>query len=339
MVHITQSQLLRALTLAGAPVSLTSTAVGSHNALDVDIQDWPVLTSTGTISGNGQNVTGPISGHLGASINVSAAAAGQTGTMLFEASFDNQVSWVLIQVFHQGGSGTAGIWIGAQNTWAASPNSEVFLCGSLAGATHVRIRAISFSGANLNVTINATATFIDTAHKASSLTEVAQPLGSINQITVGGNDGANSRYLRILNSLPVGTEYGALVRLVDPKTTEWGRAASPTVGSASANNAAPGIGAVQADSGSLAAGDYEVDIFLSVSDTNAVGKGLVVEHRDAANAVTLRNIGGCAVPGQTPIHLKRWTLALNERIRVIAGSAAGAAASQYVSTIIWRLAG
>jgi len=123
------------------------------------------------------------------------------------------------------------------------------------------------------------------------------------------------------------------------RVREWTNAASPTVGSASANNAAPGIGAVQADSGALAAGDYEIDIYLSVSDTTVVGKGLVVEHRNAANSATLRNIGGCSVPGQIHIHVKRWTLVLNERIRVIAGTAAGAAASQYVSTIIWRTAG
>ena len=100
--------------------------------------------------------------------------------------------------------------------------------------------------------------------------------------------------------------------------------------------AAPGIGAVIADTGALAAGDYDLEIQLACQDTNAVGKGMVVEHRNAANGATLHNLGGCAAPDSNTSKLTRYTLLLNERIRVIAGTAAGAAASSYVATIRTR---
>ena len=105
----------------------------------------------------------------------------------------------------------------------------------------------------------------------------------------------------------------------------------------SAQNAAPAIGAVQADTGALAAGDYEVHIHLAASDTLAVGKGLIVEHRNAANSATLHRYGACPAGGSIDIDIPRVTIALNERIRVIAGTAAGAASSFYVSSIGRRL--
>jgi len=102
---------------------------------------------------------------------------------------------------------------------------------------------------------------------------------------------------------------------------------------ASAKNAAPSASAVQADTGALTAGDYDFDIFMLASDTVAVGKGLVVEHRNASNNATLQTLGGCAAQGNQTVNLRRYTIATNERIRVIAGTAAGAASSMYVSAI------
>ena len=107
----------------------------------------------------------------------------------------------------------------------------------------------------------------------------------------------------------------------------------------SVKSAAPAANAVQADTGALAAGDYDFDIQLSVGDTTAAGKGLVIEHRNAANAATLQNLGGCGDQGcAIQVRLRRYTLAVNERIRVIAGTAAGAAGSMYISAIGRRLA-
>jgi hypothetical protein len=105
----------------------------------------------------------------------------------------------------------------------------------------------------------------------------------------------------------------------------------------SLKSAAPTANAVQADTGALVAGDYDFDIQLAASDTVAVGKGLVIEHRNAANAATLQNLGGIAPSGGAQFRLRRYTLATNERLRVIAGTAAGAASSMYISAIGRRL--
>lgn len=106
----------------------------------------------------------------------------------------------------------------------------------------------------------------------------------------------------------------------------------------SAKTAAPAANAVQCDTGALPAGDYELDIHLSVSDTVAVGKGLVIEHRNAANNANINVLGGCAPAQTVDFSISRLTLATNERIRVIAGTAAGAASSMYLSAIGRRAA-
>jgi hypothetical protein len=98
-------------------------------------------------------------------------------------------------------------------------------------------------------------------------------------------------------------------------------------------SAAPAASAVQADTGALAAGDYDFDVSLCASDSVAVGKGLVLEHRNAANNATVVNLGGIPAGGSERITLRRYTIATNERLRVIAGTAAGAASSMYVSAI------
>ena len=144
-------------------------------------------------------------------------------------------------------------------------------------------------------------------------------------------DVALSTRLKAADTLAAVTTLGTITNVV--KTRENPQA--PTA--VSAKNAAPGIGAVQADTGALAAGTYDFDVYLAISDTVAVGKGLVVEHRNAANAATLFNIGGAAPSGQIQIQIRSYPLLLNERVRVIAGTVAGAANSMYVSAILSRL--
>lgn len=105
----------------------------------------------------------------------------------------------------------------------------------------------------------------------------------------------------------------------------------------SAKSVAPAANSVQVDTGALAAGDYDFDINLAAADTLAVGKGLVVEHRNAANGATLFNLGGCVAGQPMRLQFRRYTIVTNERIRVIAGTAAGAASSMYISAIGRRL--
>jgi hypothetical protein len=117
-------------------------------------------------------------------------------------------------------------------------------------------------------------------------------------------------------------------------TTPWkAREDTAAMTWVSVKSAAPGIGAVQADTGALAAGDYDFDVYLVVSDTVAVGKGLVIEHRNAANGATLQTLGGVSTQGELALRFRRYTMAANERLRIIAGTAAGAASSMYVSAI------
>lgn len=105
----------------------------------------------------------------------------------------------------------------------------------------------------------------------------------------------------------------------------------------SGKTAAPVANAVQADTGALAAGSYDFDVQIAASDTAAVGKGLVIEHRNAANGATLQTLGGVPAGMAVQVKLRSYAIAANERLRIIAGTAAGATSSMYVSAIGRRL--
>jgi len=106
---------------------------------------------------------------------------------------------------------------------------------------------------------------------------------------------------------------------------------APTMGSGAV--AAPTASAVIADTGPLPAGSYRIEWACAAQDTLAVGKGCVVEYRNAANSATTARLGGCTAGGSEVGGMSRLALALNERIRIIAGTAAGAASSQYVGFV------
>ena len=106
----------------------------------------------------------------------------------------------------------------------------------------------------------------------------------------------------------------------------------------SSDNVAPAANAVQADTGALAAGDYDLLVILSVSDTIAVGKGFKVEHRNSANSANIQVLGGCPPTAAGIMDIPAVTLALNERMRTIIGAVAGAASSRYISAIGRRTA-
>lgn len=100
---------------------------------------------------------------------------------------------------------------------------------------------------------------------------------------------------------------------------------------------APAAGAVIVDTGALAFGEYELVYNLSVSDTVAVGKEMVVELRNGANTATLAVFGAC--PGAFALHVRepRFSVGGGERVRVISG-VAGAANSRYKATLQLRVA-
>lgn len=81
------------------------------------------------------------------------------------------------------------------------------------------------------------------------------------------------------------------------------------------------------------AGTYRVEIDVCSQDTVAVGKGLVVEHRNAGDTATNNRLGGCSAGESRTIVVERLVVAAGEKVRVITGSAAPAASSQQVASI------
>lgn len=119
-----------------------------------------------------------------------------------------------------------------------------------------------------------------------------------------------------------------------PVTDPDGRAMVKAIAPAPAVNVggqltAPIAGAVIADTGALAAGDYLVEIEAGSADTLAAGKGIRIEHRNAANAANVRQ--GTVVPAgaHATFRWARVTVAANERIRATVAGVAAAASSEY----------
>jgi hypothetical protein len=102
-------------------------------------------------------------------------------------------------------------------------------------------------------------------------------------------------------------------------TQERTNAAAASVGAIAT---APGAAAVVVDTGALPAGDYTIDVELDAAAVLAAGKALVVEHRNAANAATVKQLGGCSAGQSRTLTIRRLTLAANERVRVVVGAVA-----------------
>jgi len=114
-----------------------------------------------------------------------------------------------------------------------------------------------------------------------------------------------------------------------PNTWTW-------VGSVS-TSVAPAANAILADTGALAVGSYDFDVTAAVSDTVAVGKGIWLEHRNAANNANLRTFGVATPNGGTAHYrIERYALAASERMRCIV-LVAGAASSRYAAVIGSRI--
>jgi len=90
----------------------------------------------------------------------------------------------------------------------------------------------------------------------------------------------------------------------------------------------PAAFTVIADTGALAAGTYDLQLQLSITaDAALVGGPLVIEHRNAANLVTLAtllslHVGVSDIAAATESPIFSYVLALNERLRIVTGSTA-----------------
>jgi len=100
----------------------------------------------------------------------------------------------------------------------------------------------------------------------------------------------------------------------------------------------PGANQVLLDTGPLPVGEYDFEFNMLVSDNTAAGgRGMIIEHRNSANTITLQNLGGCSPMSNNFISLTRYVLNANERIRIISGTAAAATGAMYVAAIGYRL--
>lgn len=127
-----------------------------------------------------------------------------------------------------------------------------------------------------------------------------------------------------VRAIPTDAADAVLGTDANPLRTRLGLA-NPTP--ASGRVVAAAAAALIADTGALAAGAYRVEFTVGLSGALAAGKGIDLEHRDAANAATLRNLAHC--PGGQMVDgvIERIVLAANERIRAVQGAVAGEAAS------------
>lgn len=100
--------------------------------------------------------------------------------------------------------------------------------------------------------------------------------------------------------------------------------------------AAPAAAAVIADTDKLAAGTYEVEITGGTTAAAGVLKYMVAQHRNAANDGTIATIAIFNAPTNNGYHIRKMSVATDERIRVLNG-AAGEADSQYQAYISAKL--
>jgi len=73
---------------------------------------------------------------------------------------------------------------------------------------------------------------------------------------------------------------------------------------------------------------------VGADGVTAAGKAIVIEHRDAANTATVRQLGRCPFADSLAVRIDCITLAANERLRAIGGSVAGAAGENATAQIV-----
>lgn len=101
----------------------------------------------------------------------------------------------------------------------------------------------------------------------------------------------------------------------------------------SGQQVAPVAAIVVTDTGALGAGVYRVEANLGFSGVLAAGKHLTLEHRNAANAANVTQLGMCPAGGSESFVFERVVLAAGERIRAIVGAVAAAAGEVAHGTI------
>ena len=97
------------------------------------------------------------------------------------------------------------------------------------------------------------------------------------------------------------------------------------------------IAARNFDTGDLPAGTYDVYAKLQEVDAAAANRGLILEHRNAADNATLATLGGALANPSFEVYAEvctRVVVAAGESIRIIQGSAAASAAGQAPNLVL-----
>lgn len=306
--------------------------VGVSGLTNAELRAAPI-----NVSGVFYQAAQPVSQYGAWSVSVSGSVA-VSGPMT-----DAQLRATAVAVtgaFYQATQPVSGPLTDTQLRAATVPVSVAAMPLPSGASTEATLAAIKAKTDNLDVALSTRTKPADTQPVSGAFWQATQPVSlAVNTPDVSDRVGRLLGHITVDNaSIPVTGAFWQATQPVSIAAQVKAREDTAAMTWVSLKTAAPAASAVQADTGALAAGDYDFTILLSAADTLLVGKGMVIEHRNAANAATLQTLGGVVAGGSENVELRRYTMALNERLRVIAGTAAGAASSMYVSAIGRRVA-
>lgn len=116
----------------------------------------------------------------------------------------------------------------------------------------------------------------------------------------------------------------------DPVITRDQAPVAAVVNNGALSAAAAAIDTIVADTGALGAGTYVVEFTGGILGPDTAGVGLVVEHRNAANAANIAILGGGT---QFERRIARVVIAASERIRIKVDAVALPALTKAVAAI------
>lgn len=294
-----------------------------QGARDAAAQDWfvktPDVTASGTLTAAGQTVVLALDGRQGAAIQVTGTFNMDLGV---ELSIDGGVTY-----------GGVHAWDRSSFNWVIPLVVGNYIIPFMSGFTHMRVRVNTFTSGSVSIVIRATA--YPVMGDTFTATILSSPPPTI--AVIGGEDKGTLLIdrLRMTTLDPDAGDVGAIVR--DPRTADiFNKIRGNTVTTADGLVTAPAANALIAEVTSLAAGDHEVFVHMGTDDTTLTGRFLLVVWTNSANAVK-DNLSLIPAPGFGTFYVPRLTVALNDKIRILAGNVAALAATRYQGHISVRL--
>lgn len=203
---------------ATQPVSFTTpydVKIQNPSGVEVDPAKWADVSATGTLTATGNTVAVALTGRLGCAFLLTGT---WSATLVAETSVDGGTTWTIVPVILASG-GAAPV--------ASFTTNAAYAFINTVGATNARVRDLAHTSGTVNVTIAATTsmpnmlTFVMSRDTNASLSPPFF-LGG------GGFDSTPTGHANVmLNTAPVGTEYGQVTR---PLIAQWLGSSAPTVG-------------------------------------------------------------------------------------------------------------